>query len=101
PAVAGLLCRANVAAPLIDLSVGAPELDDAVEALTVSGQDLRRRAAGQGYVPLGLPELRAVVSEHLSRRGAATTPEEVLITTGAQEAISLAVGLAASGGRRI
>jgi DNA-binding transcriptional MocR family regulator len=101
PALAGLLARATLAAPLIDLSVGAPELDDAVEALTVSGQDLRRRAAGHGYVPLGWPELRALVAEQLSRRGAPTTPEEVLITTGAQEAISLAVGLAASGGRRI
>jgi DNA-binding transcriptional MocR family regulator len=101
PALVGLLARTNLAAPLIDLSVGAPELDEVVEGLTVSGRDLQRRASGHGYVPLGWPELRAVVAEQLSRRGAPTTPEEVLITTGAQEAISLAVGLAASGGRRI
>jgi DNA-binding transcriptional MocR family regulator len=101
PALAGLLARTNIAAPLIDLSVGAPELDDVVEDLTVSGQDLKRQAAGHGYLPLGWPELRALIAEQLSRRGAPTTPEEVLITTGAQEAISLAVGLAAGGGRRI
>lgn len=101
PALAGLLARADDAPPLIDLSVGAPELDDLVDGLTVSGEDLARHAAGHGYVPLGWLELRARVAEQLSRRGAPTAPDEVLITTGAQEAISLAVGLAAGGGRRI
>ena len=101
PALAGLLARADRATPLIDLSVGAPELDDLVERITVSGGDLARHAPGHGYVPLGWIELRALVAEQLSRRGAPTTPDEVLITTGAQEAISLAVGLAAGSGRRI
>jgi DNA-binding transcriptional MocR family regulator len=101
PALAGLLARTNLATPLIDISVGAPELDEVVEGLTVSGQDLNRQTSGHGYVPLGWPELRARIAEELSRRGTQTTPEEVLITTGAQEAISLAVGLAGSGGRRI
>jgi DNA-binding transcriptional MocR family regulator len=101
PALAGLLARADFAAPLIDLSVGAPEFDEVVEGLTVSGANLPRQARGHGYVPLGWPELRALVAESLSRRGAPTSPEEVLITTGAQEAISLAVGLVAADGRRI
>jgi DNA-binding transcriptional MocR family regulator len=101
PAVAGLLARAGVATPVIDLSVGAPELDDVVTRLKLSGEGLAHHASGHGYAPLGWPALRALVAEVLSRRGAPTSPEEVLITTGGQEAISLAVGLAASDGRRI
>jgi DNA-binding transcriptional MocR family regulator len=101
PAVAALLARADLSTPLIDLSVGAPEFDDFVRDLTVSGSALPWRARGHGYVPLGWPELRELVAQLLSRRGAPTSPDEVLITNGAQEAISLAVGLVASDGRRI
>jgi DNA-binding transcriptional MocR family regulator len=101
PALAGLLARGDTDAPLIDLSVGAPELDDAVQGLTVSGSELPRHAAGHGYVPAGWQALRALVAEFLSARGAPTSPEEVLITNGAQEAISLAVTMAAADGRRI
>jgi DNA-binding transcriptional MocR family regulator len=101
PAVAALLARADGSTALIDLSVGAPDFDDLVSDLTVSGSALPRRARGHGYVPLGWPELRELVAQSLSRRGAPTSPEEVLITNGAQEAISLAVGLVAADGRRI
>jgi DNA-binding transcriptional MocR family regulator len=72
-----------------------------VRDLTVSGSALPQRARGHGYVPLGWPELRELVAQLLSRRGAPTSPDEVLITNGAQEAISLAVGLVAADGRRI
>jgi DNA-binding transcriptional MocR family regulator len=101
PALAGLLARTDASAALIDLSVGAPELDAVVERLTLSGAALAQHAPGHGYQPLGWAELRARVAELLSRRGAPTTPEEVLITVGAQEAISLAIGLVAADGRRI
>jgi DNA-binding transcriptional MocR family regulator len=101
PAVAALLARADVSTPLIDLSVGAPDFDDLVKGLTVSGSALPPRARGHGYLPLGWPELRELVAQLLSRRGAPTSPDEVLITNGAQEAISLAVGLVAADGRRI
>jgi DNA-binding transcriptional MocR family regulator len=101
PAVAALLARADFSAPLIDLSVGAPDFDDLVGDLTLSGSALPRRARGHGYVPLGWPELRDRVAQLLSRRGAPSSPDEVLITNGAQEAISLAVGLVAADGRRI
>jgi DNA-binding transcriptional MocR family regulator len=101
PALAGLLARAGVVAPVIDLSVGAPELDDVVARLTLHGAELARHVTGHGYAPLGWPQLRGLVAELLSRRGAPTSPEEVLITTGAQEAISLAIGLVAADGRQI
>jgi DNA-binding transcriptional MocR family regulator len=60
-----------------------------------------QHARNHGYVPLGWPELRELIAQLLSRRGAPTSPDEVLITNGAQEAISLAVGLVAADGRRI
>jgi DNA-binding transcriptional MocR family regulator len=101
PALAGLLARTDATAPVIDLSVGAPELDGVVEGLRLDGADLARHAPGHGYQPQGWAELRALVAEMLARRGAPTTPEEVLITVGAQEAISLAVALVAADGRRI
>jgi DNA-binding transcriptional MocR family regulator len=101
PAVAALLARADLSAPLVDLSVGAPDFDELVGDLTVSGSALPHQARGHGYVPLGWPDLRDLVAQLLSRRGAPTSPDEVLITNGAQEAISLAVGLVAADGRRI
>jgi DNA-binding transcriptional MocR family regulator len=101
PAVAALLARADVSTPLIDLSVGAPDFDDVVRDLNLTGSALPQLARGHGYVPLGWPQLREAVAQVLSRRGGPTTPEEVLITNGAQEAISLAVGLVAADGRRI
>ena len=101
PALAGLLARANEATPVIDLSVGAPDFDELVAGLELSGTTLGRHVEGHGYAPLGWPALRAAVAECLSARGAPTSAEEVLITNGAQEAISLAVGIAAGDGRRI
>ncbi len=45
------------------------------------------------YYPHGLPELRAVLAEIYTREGLPTTPEMVLITSGAQGAISLLAGV--------
>jgi len=102
PAVAGLLARAGEATPVIDLSVGAPDFDELIAGLELGGTALRGQVVeGHGYAPLGWPTLRAAVAECLSRSGGPTSPEEVLITNGAQEAIAFAVGIAASDGRRI
>jgi DNA-binding transcriptional MocR family regulator len=99
--VSMLVARAHAASPMIDLSVAAPVLDEAVSKLVVSGASLGGHVEDHGYAPLGWPALRARVAELLSCRGLSTTPEEVLITNGGQEAISLAVGLATGDGHRI
>jgi DNA-binding transcriptional MocR family regulator len=101
PALAGLLARESGGAPVIDLSVGSPHFDEVVGSLELSGEDLAPHVEGHGFAPLGWPDLRAEVAAYLSRRGVATSPSEVLITSGGQEAISFAVGLVAGGGRRI
>jgi DNA-binding transcriptional MocR family regulator len=50
---------------------------------------LERLGGGHGYQPLGLPELRARIAEHQADRGLPTRPEQVAVTAGAQQAISL------------
>lgn len=44
---------------------------------------------GSLYQPLGLPELRARLAEIYAQEGLPTTPEQVIVTSGAQQAIAL------------
>ena len=46
-----------------------------------------------GYTPAGLPELREAVAEMHTRRGLPTTADQIVITTGAQQAVGLASAL--------
>lgn len=46
-----------------------------------------------GYSPLGYPALRCAIAEHLSAHGLQTLPEQVLVTSGAQQAIHLVAWL--------
>jgi len=47
----------------------------------------------RAYMPFGLPALREAIARNFTANGTPTTAEEVLITTGGQQAISLACGL--------
>ncbi|POC80428.1 transcriptional regulator, partial [Vibrio vulnificus] len=49
----------------------------------------------------GLPELRAAVADHYGQRGLPTTPDQILITLGAQHALSLLTHTIYSPGERI
>jgi DNA-binding transcriptional MocR family regulator len=89
---AGLLS----AAPPFDLSVAAvdcaPQVAAAlIDPATVLDEAERTRLTlGTGYLPYGLPELRAAVASMLTTcHGVPTTPDQVLITTGAQQALDL------------
>jgi len=42
-----------------------------------------------GYLPQGLPELRAAVAGRCLERGLATDPDQLVVTTGAHQALSL------------
>ena len=46
-----------------------------------------------GYTPAGLPELRESIAEMLTADGTTTTPDQVVVTTGAQQAVNLACAL--------
>jgi DNA-binding transcriptional MocR family regulator len=62
-------------------------------ARVVARQSLDALAADPGYSPMGMPALRQAVANSLSRADLPTKPEQVLITSGAQQAISLVAGL--------
>ena len=48
--------------------------------------------ATSGYFPLGLPALRVAVASHLTHRlGLPADPAEVIVTTGAQQALDLLI----------
>lgn len=80
--------------------------DDGVLQLTCAGPDMppptlldAHRSAltdlaaaghiGLGYHPAGLPKLRAALADHYTARGLPTGPEQILVSTGAQQALAL------------
>jgi DNA-binding transcriptional MocR family regulator len=82
----------------IDLTVGDVECAPAVaEALRSPGVlldegELSRLTAGSGYLPYGLPGLRAAIAAMLTTvHSVPTTAAEVLVTTGAQQALDLMI----------
>jgi DNA-binding transcriptional MocR family regulator len=79
----------------IELTAAAVDCAPAVlEASTdVDPLLLARWSRGHGYSPQGLEPLRAAVAERLTALGLPTGPEQVLITTGATQAILLAARL--------
>jgi DNA-binding transcriptional MocR family regulator len=63
-----------------------PELREAYRTMTLPAGDL-------GYHPAGLPALRQAIAERYGVRGLPTRPEQILVTTGAQQALSLVTRL--------
>ncbi|MFE9934354.1 PLP-dependent aminotransferase family protein [Streptomyces sp. NPDC005533] len=89
--------------PGIDLAIaamGAPE-GSLAEAFAWAAPRLPRLARSPGYHPFGLPDLRTAVAERFSRRGLPTRPEQILLTSGAQQAFSLVVSLLCRAGDRV
>jgi DNA-binding transcriptional MocR family regulator len=92
---AGLLESATVSADLALAAVDcAPPVAAALaDPAAVLGRDVHRQViTSDGYLPYGLPALRGVLADHLSRRwGLAATAEQTVITTGAQQALDLLI----------
>lgn len=82
----------------IDLAVGNPADVSHLPPISIDVADLLASGAGPGFQPLGLPSLRAAVAERYTAQGLHTDPDEVHITSGAHQAISLAI--AALAGKR-
>jgi DNA-binding transcriptional MocR family regulator len=67
-----------------DLTVAvAPAPPQLLDAVAAAAADLRPLLAGPALHPYGLPALRTAIAGHLSRRGLATAPDQVLVTNGA------------------
>ncbi|CAM5780066.1 MocR-like transcription factor YczR [Cellulomonas persica] len=87
---------------LVDLTTAAPHAPDELHAAVRDALDLLpRHLHTTGYSPGGLPELRSAIADRYTERGTPTTPEQVLVTTGGQEAIHLIVGAHAGPGDRV
>ncbi|MFD9410061.1 PLP-dependent aminotransferase family protein [Streptomyces sp. NPDC059989] len=82
-------------AEVISLSVAsegaAPELREALAELMADGLD--PLLAETGYHPGGLPELRAAVADRYTAGGLRTAPGQILVTTGATQALALVAQL--------
>lgn len=64
------------------------------EALaSLEGGEVAAALASPGYHPLGLPSLRSALADLHTREGVPTRPEQILVTTGAQQAVSVAAAL--------
>ncbi|ASN51983.1 PLP-dependent aminotransferase family protein [Sinomonas sp. R1AF57] len=89
------------ASGILDLTKAAmPAAGVVEECYGRAAAQIGAELGGSGYELLGLPRLRVAVAEHFTRRGAATDPEQVLITTGVQHGLSLiARALVAPGDR--
>ncbi|WP_418276632.1 PLP-dependent aminotransferase family protein [Isoptericola jiangsuensis] len=82
----------------IDMSQATPSATRALHgAYSRALETLPAYLDGGGYAHLGIDPLRAAIADRYTRRGLPTDPDQVLVTTGAQQAISL---LAATVGRR-
>ena len=78
---------------------GSPWIREALEDLL--REDLPTLLADNGYHPRGWEPLRMAVAAHYRGLGLPTTPEQILITTGAHQAIGLVAQLYARKGTRI
>ncbi|HZO59443.1 MAG TPA: PLP-dependent aminotransferase family protein [Solirubrobacterales bacterium] len=79
--------------PPIDLSLAAPPSTELPLDHTISLQDIAAVSSLLGYAPMGLPAMRTAIAERFTAEGFETSPEEVLITTGAQQGIALIAAL--------
>ncbi|HEY2206300.1 MAG TPA: PLP-dependent aminotransferase family protein [Pseudonocardia sp.] len=87
----------------LDLAYASPPAPEAAlsEALAHAVEELPRYSAQSGYRLLGLEPLRAAVAGRFTARGLPTTPDQVLITCGAQHAITLVLATLAQPGDRV
>jgi DNA-binding transcriptional MocR family regulator len=82
PAALDLTCAAPSCPPLVAQVLARPA--DMLPAPLAA-----QLCDGIGYHPAGTPLLREAVADHLSGLGLPTGPDQILITTGAQQAIDL------------
>lgn len=87
---------------VIDLAHAAPSAPPEVPAAYGAAlEDLPRLLPGHGYHPQGLPDLRERIAQRYAAAGLPTTPEQVLVTSGALEAVSLVVTALSRHGDRV
>jgi DNA-binding transcriptional MocR family regulator len=88
--------------PTIDLNIAAgAATPGVVAAYQRAVTRLPPYLASDGYLPSGLPELQAAIADTFERRGLPTTPEQIVITTGALSAIAIVASALSRPGDRV
>jgi DNA-binding transcriptional MocR family regulator len=102
---AGLL---SGSAPAFDLSMAAVDCAPQVEAAlhdpasVLDHSERTRLTEGTGYLPYGLPQLRAAIASMLTTcHGIPTTAAQVLVTSGAMQALDLLLRCEATPGQPV
>jgi len=85
-----LVDRSASRSTLIDLSISVLHDASGLPEVELSTRDLAAVEPDTGLSPWGLTGLRAAVAEHMSTWGLPSGVDEVVITTGAQQAIAAA-----------
>lgn len=87
--------------PQIDLSVAAPPAVSLV--LDIVGEGVRDGVGAYvhslGYNALGLPDLRAAIADRFTAAGLETSPDQILVTAGAQQGLDLVARWLLAGAR--
>ena len=85
-----------------DMASAAPEAPPQVHgAYAAALAELPRYLPGHGYVSAGLPALRERVAARFTARGLVTTPEQVLVTSGAVHGLRLVLDALLAPGDRV
>ncbi|HEU4348397.1 MAG TPA: PLP-dependent aminotransferase family protein [Actinoplanes sp.] len=87
---------------MIDLGVAASAAPiELVPAARAAADDLPRYLGSAGYHPTGLPDLRDAVAAGYAARGVPTSAEQILITSGTQQALDLVLRLSVPSGAQV
>ncbi|WP_331766378.1 PLP-dependent aminotransferase family protein [Embleya sp. NBC_00896] len=85
---------------VIQMACAAPDAPppELLDAYAVALERMASITDDLGHYPAGHPDLRAAVARSYTERGIPTAPHEILVTTGAQQALALLVRQLASPG---
>ena len=84
---------------VIDLGVAASAAPvELIPAARAAADDLPRYLGSAGYHPSGLMDMREAVADGYTARGVATSAEQILITSGTQQALDLVLRLSVPAG---
>lgn len=93
----------STASPGLDLTSASPRAVRGLhEAYRAAVDQLGSYTAGGGYYRDGVPKLRELIAQRYTDRGVATSPDQIIVTTGALAGVAAVVaGLCSSGQRAL
>ncbi len=105
-AVTAGLPTTMVATPVPDGVLGltfaaAPAPTEVATAFAAAGERIEPLLAGPGYLPEGLPELRARIADRYAARGLPTRPDQIVVTSGALAALNVVLRTVLGAGDRV